>query len=177
MDYMKSLLFFILLSCCSIVVQAEPSKTVTVKHSNNQASKHADSKVKSKIKEKEKKFVKSILTPAQPKKQDKKSKKIIISKKKVIEIDQLKEIIDSFPEKDRKIITTIRKQITTWPKEVFDEISDYREFIISARKVAQQKYDLLSPEAKSALETERHLKSKLSTNTVRTLESLEVDID
>ena len=174
---MRSLLFFILFSCCCfIAAHAVSSKDSTTKQSDTKAS----STISVKNKSQEKTFIKSILAPSLKEKNEqekgKKSKKITASKKKVIDIDQLKEIIDSLPSQDKKIITSIRKQIATWPREVFDEISDYREFIISARKVAQQKYDLLSPEAKSALESEKHLKSKLSKNTVATLESLEVDM-
>jgi hypothetical protein len=92
----------------------------------------------------------------------------------IVDIDQLQKIIDSFPEDDRRTIKAVKVQIATWPKEIFDEISAYREFVISSRRVAKQKYSLLSQEAKSALETERQLKQKLSPDTARTLENLEV---
>ena len=97
-----------------------------------------------------------------------------LSQARIIDIDQLQKIIDSFPEEDRRTIKAIKVQIATWPKEVFDEISSYREFVISARRIAKQKYTLLSPEAKSALETERQLKQKLSPATAKILEELEI---
>jgi hypothetical protein len=126
----------------------------------------------------EKSFIKNIFTTSTPKPVSQKDKEESLRREPVratfVDIDQLQKVIDSLPEEDRRTISAIRAQISTWPKEVFDEISAYREFVISSRKVAKQKYTLLSQEAKSALETERQLKIKLSPQTAQILESLEV---
>jgi hypothetical protein len=133
---------------------------------------------KSETKPREKSFIKNIFTTPTPKlasQNDKEeSPRTEPTSMTFVDIDQLQKVIDSLPEEDRRTISAIRAQITTWPREVFDEISAYREFVISSRKVAKQKYALLSQEAKSALETERQLKIKLSPQTARILESLEV---
>ena len=110
-------------------------------------------------------------------KEDKKIKPIVLIKKTVVNAEQLQKIISSLPEKEKKIISAIKAQITTWPKEVFDEISSYREFVIGARKIAKQKYAFLSQEARRALETEKQLKEKLSPSTIKTLENLEVKVN
>lgn len=131
-----------------------------------------------KTKPQEKGFVKNIFTTATPKPASQKDREESSRPAPVnvtfVDIDQLQKVIDSLPEEDRRTISAIRVQIATWPREVFDEISAYREFVISSRKVAKQKYALLSQEAKSALETERQLKIKLSPQTAQILESLEV---
>ncbi|NRA73572.1 MAG: hypothetical protein HRU36_02350 [Rickettsiales bacterium] len=173
---MRPLLFFILfISYCSLATYANTSNTHSTKKLDLGAPPKS-SNLKTKTKNQDKSFVKSIFASSIKKESTEKSKTTTPSKKNIIKIDQLKEIIDSLPEQDKKTLVTIRKQISTWPKEVFDEISDYREFIINSRNIAQQKYELLSQEAKKALETERHLKSKLSQSTIKTLENLEVDI-
>jgi hypothetical protein len=132
----------------------------------------------SETKPQEKSFIKNIFTTSTPKPASQKNQEGSSRPAPVnvtfVDIDQLQKVIDSLPEEDRRTISAIRVQIATWPKEVFDEISAYREFVISSRKVAKQKYALLSQEAKSALETERQLKIKLSPQTAQILESLEV---
>ena len=176
---MRSLLLFILLVswASSIVVLAESSNAPNAKQ--QASSKASNSDATSTAPKWHIKTSKKTSTSSLKKKQETKAKtkKVKATKKTIVGVDELKKIIDSLPEKDRKIISAIKKQISTWPKEVFDEISDYREFIISSRNIAQYKYSLLSPEAKSALETERHLKAKLSQDTVRTLETLKVNIN
>jgi hypothetical protein len=92
-----------------------------------------------------------------------------------VDTDQLQKIIDSLPAEDKRTISAIKAQIATWPKEVFDEITAYREFVINSRKIAKQKYLLLSPEAKSALEAEVQIKAGLSPSTASTLENLQVE--
>jgi len=161
---MRPLLFFILLSVCfnSVLVRAQ---------SQTQPPKPKPQK---------KSLVKNVFTAAVKKKKakdSKDSKQAKAVKKKIVDLDQVQEIIDSLPEQDKRIISAVRVQISTWPKEVFDEISAYREFVISARNIAKQKYTMLSPEAKNALETEKQLKAKLSPSTAQTLEGLEVKIN
>lgn len=97
-----------------------------------------------------------------------------VLEKNIIDTDQLQSMIDKLPEKDKNTLSAIKTQIATWPPIVFEEISAYREFVINSRKIAQQKYESLSAEAKSALESEKQLKAQLSPQTIQTLEALDV---
>lgn len=97
-----------------------------------------------------------------------------VLEKNIIDTDQLQSMIDKLPEKDKNTLSAIKTQIATWPPAVFEEISAYREFVINARKIAQQKYESLSAEAKAALESEKQLKAQLSPETIQTLEALDV---
>ena len=85
---------------------------------------------------------------------------------------QLEDLINKLSPTERDAITKIQKEIANWPKSVFDEISNYREFVITARKIATEKYHSLSPEALQALETEKALKASLSPETVNFLETI-----
>ena len=170
---MRALLFFILLSVwsCSFIVQAQPQPQAQQPQMQEPEEKQPQPQSK-------KGFVKSIfntsLGTGNKNKKEKTTKHLKVLKEKIVDVDQLQEIIDDLPAKDKRIITSVKVQISTWPKEVFDEISEYREFVISSRKFAKQKYELLSPEAKTALETEKQLKARLSPETANILESLEV---
>lgn len=97
-----------------------------------------------------------------------------VLEKNLIDTDQLQAMIDKLPENDKKTLSAIKTQIATWSPEIFEEISAYREFVINSRKIAQQKYESLSPEAKSALESEKQLKAQLSQETIQALEALDV---
>ena len=87
---------------------------------------------------------------------------------------QLEEIISKLSTKEKDSILKIQKEISEWPKSIFDEISNYREFVITARKIAAEKYNKLSPEARQALERETNLKSQLSPETVKFLETVQL---
>ena len=108
------------------------------------------------------------------KEENKKKKRVKKVKSRPISVEELQKIMDGLPEQDRKIVGSVRTQIAAWPRKVFEEISAYREFVINARNIAKRKYASLSPEAKSALETEKELKSRLSPTTMKILEELEV---
>ncbi len=99
-----------------------------------------------------------------------------VAERTSVDTDQLQAIIEKLPPSDQKVLSAVRTQIATWPQEIFEEISSYREFVIGARKIAQQKYDLLSQEAKSALESEKQLKAQLSSETVQKLEALDASV-
>ena len=179
---MRALLFFILLSVwsCSFIVQAQaqPQPQPQPQPQAQQPQLQKPEKKQNTQPQTKKGFVKSIFNTSlgteNKNKKEKTNKHLKVLKEKIVDVDQLQEIIDDLPAKDKRIITSVKVQISTWPKEVFDEISEYREFVISSRKVAKQKYELLSPEAKTALETEKQLKARLSPETANILESLEV---
>lgn len=124
---------------------------------------------------KAKTLLKSFFSPEESvqKGEGERLKKRVIEKS-AIDTDQLQVIMDKFPDNDKNILGAIKTQIATWPPEIFEEISSYREFVINARKIAQQKYESLSQEAKMALETEKKLKSQLTEDTTRGLEALDV---
>ena len=101
-------------------------------------------------------------------KETKPSKKIFVTTK------QLEDIIDKLSDTEKESILKVQKEIADWPKSLFDEISNYREFIIAARKLAQEKYNKLSPAAQQALESEQKLKSQLTPSTVEFLENVQL---
>lgn len=90
-------------------------------------------------------------------------------KKIILTVDELQNILDKFTAEDKKTMKGIQDQITSWPENVFTEIRAYREFVISSRKKAEEKYKTLSEEAKEAINIEKDLKSKLSPEALKTL--------
>lgn len=95
-------------------------------------------------------------------------------KKLLVTDKQLEEIIDKLSTAERNSIIKIQKEIAEWPKSVFEEISNYREFVMTARKIAIEKYHNMSPEARTALEKEKSLKAQLTPATINFLETVQL---
>ena len=95
-------------------------------------------------------------------------------KKLLLTSEQLEELINQLSTAERNTIIKIQKEIADWPKSVFDEVSNYREFVITARKLAIEKYNKLSPEAQQAIEKEKNLKKQLTPTTIKFLESVQL---
>ena len=105
---------------------------------------------------------------------EQKAQQVLNQKTLLLNDKQLEEIISKLSTKEKDSILKIQKEISEWPKSIFDEISNYREFVITARKIAAEKYNKLSPEARQALERETNLKSQLSPETVKFLETVQL---
>ncbi len=105
---------------------------------------------------------------------EQKAEQLLEQKPLIVTDKQLEEIIDKLPATDKATITNIQKEIADWPKSVFQEISNYREFVMTARKIAAEKYTNLSPEARQALEKEKSLKAELSPATLKLLETVQL---
>lgn len=106
--------------------------------------------------------------------EEQKAEQLLEQKPLIVTDKQLEEIIDKLSPTEKATITKIQKEIADWPKSVFQEISNYREFIITARKIAAEKYTNLSPEARQALEKEKSLKAELSPATLKLLETVQL---
>lgn len=83
-------------------------------------------------------------------------------------------ILDKLSAEDKKNIEAIQKQILSWPKETFEEVKTYREFVIAAHKKAEDMYNALSPEAKEAISIEAKIKEKLSPDSIKLLEQIRI---
>ena len=112
-------------------------------------------------------------TDPQPKK-DETTEQDDTEEHKEITENELRNIIKNLPEKDKTVINNIQKQISGWPKEVFSEIRDYNEFIMTVSQQAKAKYDKLSPGSKEALEVENNLRKDLSKEAVGVLAKLHI---
>ena len=88
---------------------------------------------------------------------------------------ELQRILDALPEKDKKIIKALQKQIAKWPEATFREVREYNEFMMIANKIAKEKYSNLSAAAKKALESEESLKKNLSSDALTSLSTLHVE--
>lgn len=108
-------------------------------------------------------------------KKDKEKDLNIAKEKTEITENELQNIIKNLPEKDKTVIHNIQKQISGWPKEVFSEIRNYNEFIMTVSQQAETKYNKLSPEAREALETENNLRKELSKEAIDVLAKLHID--
>lgn len=97
-----------------------------------------------------------------------------IQKKLLVTDKQLEEIIDKLSTTERNAIIKIQKEIAEWPKSIFEEISNYREFVMTARKIAIDKYNNMSPEARTALQKEKELKAQLTPATIQFLETIQL---
>lgn len=95
-------------------------------------------------------------------------------KKILLTSDELQNILDKFTVSDKKVLKEIQNQIVNWPQNLFEEVRDYREFVISARSKAEKKYAALSPEAKEAINIEKTLKTKLSPGALKLLHDVEL---
>lgn len=95
-------------------------------------------------------------------------------KKLLVTDKQLEEIIDKLSTTERNAIIKIQKEIAEWPKSIFQEISNYREFVMTARKIAIDKYNNMSPEARTALQKEKELKAQLTPATIQFLETIQL---
>ncbi len=95
-------------------------------------------------------------------------------KKTFLTDEELQAVIAKLPDKEKEIIAKIQNEISLWPKSVFNEISTYREFVMTARKIAEEKYKKLSLEAKNAIDHEKQLKAQLTPETVRILETIQL---
>lgn len=118
----------------------------------------------------------AINTKSPPKKttSEDKAKQLVDQKTLLVTDKQLEEIIDKLSTAERDAIIKIQKEIADWPKSIFDEISSYREFVITARKIAAEKYSKLTPEARQALDREKSLKAQLSPATIKFLETVQL---
>ena len=94
--------------------------------------------------------------------------------KTLITDENVQQILNKFSDGDKQVLKQIQDQISTWPREVFEEIRAYKTFVIEARKKAEALYSALSPEAKEAMKIEQTLKDKLSPNAVAVLGSIEL---
>ncbi len=107
-------------------------------------------------------------TKEKPHQENNTQKKLLVTDK------QLEEIIDKLSATERNAIMKIQKEIAEWPKSVFEEISNYREFVMTARKIATDKYHNMSPEARTALQKEKELKAQLTPATIQFLETIQL---
>lgn len=89
--------------------------------------------------------------------------------------ESLQEVINKLSDKDRKIVLEIQQEISTWPSVLISELDSYREFVLSARKEAEARYDNLSPQAKRALIIEKDLRDKLSSKAVEALNNAHIE--
>ncbi len=96
------------------------------------------------------------------------------TKKIPVTSDELQNILDRFSAEDKKVLKEIQTKIANWPENLFSEIREYREFVISARNKAEKKYQALSPEAKEAINIEKTLKEKLSPGALKLLHDVEL---
>lgn len=165
----KLLLTVALLSFACIPVAAEqvgPSFNSSTRTQNTSESKDSKDKTKG--------LFQGFFASDETKKAEGERLKKRVLEKTEIGMDQLHTIMDKLPPNDKNVLSAIKTQIATWSPEIFEEISSYREFVINSRKIAQQKYESLSSEAKTALETEKKLKAQLTQETVKALEALDV---
>jgi hypothetical protein len=88
--------------------------------------------------------------------------------------EEVKAMLDKLSSTDKAALKNIQDQILNWPKQVFDEVKAYREFIINSRKAAKEKYEKLSEAAKEAMRIEESMKTLLSTDALNTLATIKI---
>jgi len=88
--------------------------------------------------------------------------------------ENIQQVLNKLTDTDKQVLKQIQDQISTWPREVFEEIRAYKTFVIEARKKAEALYSALSPEAKEAMKIEQDLKGKLSPNAVTVLGNVDL---
>ncbi len=94
---------------------------------------------------------------------------------KALAIEDIDTVIGNLSNVDRKIVIAIKQELASWPKKLLDEVKSYQDMVITLRKQAQQKYNTLSPAAKSALKKEEQLTAKLSPSGLNSLSALTDD--
>ncbi len=81
-------------------------------------------------------------------------------------------VLNKLSDNDRKIVIDIKQEVATWSKKLRDEVKAYQDEIIILRAEANDKYEALSDDAKSALQKEEHLTSKLSPEAIKQLKTI-----
>lgn len=81
---------------------------------------------------------------------------------------------DSLSATDKSAIEKIKSQMSAWPKDVIDELRNYRQFVIDAQREAIRRYAKLSPVAKEAIRLEERMRQSLSPQALQLLDSIRI---
>ena len=86
--------------------------------------------------------------------------------------EDLEDALSNLSDSDRKVVIDIKQEVATWSQKLRDEVKAYQDSIITLRAEANEKYEALSVDAKSALKKEEQLTSKLSADAIKQLETV-----
>ena len=76
--------------------------------------------------------------------------------------EDIDEVITKLSDLDRKAVIDLKQELATWSKKVKEEISTYQSETLALRAELKNKYEALSPDAKSGLKKEEELTAKIS---------------